>query len=215
MLVDAYYKFIWIDVGGNGAQSDAQIFNASELSDCLKNGQIGFPDADFLPNDNQNVPYFILGDDAFALRTYLMKPFSHRNMTIEELICNYRISRGRHIAENGFGILAQRWQILLTTMLHDAATVRLIIETCVCLHNLMRIRYPALPAAAAVDYEDADHNIVPGSWRDDANMHEMDGIVGANHDTRAAKKQRQLLKLYFNSPAGSVPWQDRMIRLRE
>ncbi len=30
-LVDADYKFIWIDVGGNGSASDAPIFNSSEL----------------------------------------------------------------------------------------------------------------------------------------------------------------------------------------
>ncbi len=30
-LVDAHYKFIWIDVGANGSASDAHIFNSSEL----------------------------------------------------------------------------------------------------------------------------------------------------------------------------------------
>ncbi|CAG2190044.1 unnamed protein product [Mytilus edulis] len=189
---------------------DAQIYNASELKECLEDGTIGFPEPDPLPNDDQNMPYFLLGDDAFGLRTYLMKPFSIRGMSKEQAITNYRISRGRRVVENAFGILAQRWQIFLSTMGQVPDTVSVIIETCVCLHNLMRMRYPNLQNVQ-LDMEDDLHNLVPGLWRANANMHEVNSVVGPNRDTVAAKKQREYLKLYFNSPAGSVPWQERMV----
>ena len=139
-----------------------------------------------------------------------MKPYSQRKMTKEQRIYNYRISRGRRIVENAFGILAQRWQILLTTMQHEPDTVRLIVEACVCLHNLMRLRYPALQNAA-LDVEDASHQLIPGAWRAVANMHEVNNMHGHNRDITAAKKQREYLKLYFNSLAGSVPWQEKII----
>ena len=32
-----------------------------------------------------------------------MKYFNHRNMTVEERIFNYRLSRGHQIGENAFG----------------------------------------------------------------------------------------------------------------
>ncbi len=57
-LVDADYKFIWADIGGMGSASDAQIYNASELKECVEDGSICFPDPDPLPNDNQDVPYW-------------------------------------------------------------------------------------------------------------------------------------------------------------
>ncbi|KAK6190705.1 hypothetical protein SNE40_002508 [Patella caerulea] len=172
-LVDADYSFLWIDVGRNGYMSGAMIFNDSELKECLADESIGFPQPSPLPNDDRNMPYFILADDAFGLRTYLMKPFSHRNLTKEHRICNYRISRGRRVVENGFGILAQRWQVLLGTMQQVPDTARLIVETCVCLHNLMRMRYPTLQNAD-FDHEDGYYDVVPGLWRQNANMRDVD-----------------------------------------
>ncbi|KAJ8035718.1 hypothetical protein HOLleu_19481 [Holothuria leucospilota] len=122
----------------------AKLFE-SELRRGLENDNIsGWPHPDPLPNDTQDVPYFIVGDDAFALRTFLMKPYSARNLTREERIFNYRLSRARRVVENAFGILANRFQVLLTTMQHHAETVRLIVKACILLHNVMHSRYPVL-----------------------------------------------------------------------
>lgn len=65
-LVDATYKFLWIDCGGLGSMSDAQIVNESELKDCLEDGSIGFPQPDPLPIYDQPTPYFILVDGVFG-----------------------------------------------------------------------------------------------------------------------------------------------------
>ena len=83
-LVDADYKFIWADVGTNGGCSDAQIFSRSELKRKIENGTMGLPQAEELPHDDQQTPYYILADDAFAVRTWLMKPFSGPRLNKEE-----------------------------------------------------------------------------------------------------------------------------------
>lgn len=115
-LVDADYKFIWVNLGANGSASDAQIWNQSDLKEVIEDGSIGFPAAVPLPGDDRPMPNFIIGDDAFALRTWLMQPFSRRNMTNEERIFNYILSRARRIVENALGILSNRFAALRTTL---------------------------------------------------------------------------------------------------
>ncbi len=61
-LVDADYKFIWIDVGANGSASNAQIFNSSQLRECIESGDIGLPADVPLPNDDRPTPFFIIDD---------------------------------------------------------------------------------------------------------------------------------------------------------
>ena len=96
-LVDADYKFLWVNAGASGSSSDAQIFNRSKLKRRIENGTLGL--------GGPNLHYFLLGDDTFALMPWLVKPYSRRQLTREERIANYRISRGRRVVENSFGIL--------------------------------------------------------------------------------------------------------------
>jgi hypothetical protein len=93
-LVDADYKFLWVDIGANGSALDAQVFNSCELKEAIDSGEINLPDPVPLPHDKE-MPYFIVGGDAFALRTWMMKPYSKRSLTSEKRIFNYRLSRSR------------------------------------------------------------------------------------------------------------------------
>ena len=42
-LVDAEYKFLWIDCGSSGSSLDAQIFNSSDLTEKIGDGTLGLP----------------------------------------------------------------------------------------------------------------------------------------------------------------------------
>ena len=107
-LVDANYKFLYVDVGANGSSSDGGIFKDSSLFEAFNNNFAGIPQPEPLPQDDLPVPYSITADDAFGLRSWLMKPFSRRNMSKPQRIFNYRLSRARRVVENAFGILAHR-----------------------------------------------------------------------------------------------------------
>ena len=60
-----------------------------------------------------------------------MSHHSLRGMTRPERILNYRLSRT--------GILANRFQVLLSTMQQQPGTVKLIVTTCLLIHNLTRM----------------------------------------------------------------------------
>ena len=101
--VDHDYCFRYVNVGGNGRNSDGGIFRKCPLYEKLENSVL--PDGGFL-----------VGDDAFPLKTYLLKPYLHRSLTYEQKIFNYRLSRARRVAENAFGILTSRFRIFQKSM---------------------------------------------------------------------------------------------------
>lgn len=209
-VVDADYRFLWVDVGANGSTSDCAVFNQAQLKAALEADTLALPPHTALPGDDRPVPHFLIGDDAFPLRTWMMKPYSTRYLTDDERIFNYRLSRARRVVENAFGILANRFRCLLTTLHLPPNTVRSIVLAAVCLHNLMRMRFPGLQNAQ-LDREAPDHQLIHGPWRNAQVMEDMDNVVAATADSRHGKRQRVLLKHYLNSEAGAVPWQREML----
>ena len=75
------------------------------------------------------------------------------------------------------------------------------------MQQIMRLRYPNLQNAD-LDQEREDGQIIPSAWRDQAMMNEMQIVQRAPRETREGKIVRTTLKHYYNSEAGSVPWQE-------
>jgi len=212
-LVDANYRFIYVEAGFNGASSDGGVFDMTELKDVLEDGSIDFPEPCPLPGGDRDVPYFIVADDAFALKTWLMKPLPQRQMTKEQRIYNYRLSRARRVVENAFGVLAARFRCMLTTMGQKPKTVTSIVLAACCLHNfLINHRLATGVGRITVDQEDPDtHEVIPGNWREIGDLPDLGGEMRGNYGTRDARAQRSYLVDYVNSEAGSVPWQEERI----
>lgn len=209
-LVDSDYKFLWLDVGSPGSMSDAQIFNDSELKQSIEDGTIGIPAAEPIPGEDRALPYYILGDDAFALKIWLMKPYARRNLTHDERIYNYRISRGRRIVENVFGVMSSKFRVLRTTINYQPAHVTRIVYACCILHNMLRRRYRQ-EFDNKLDKEKEDGSVQPGEWRRHGGLADVQQEAVQRRSTQLAKRQRLYLQAYFNSPRGAVPFQERMI----
>lgn len=81
----------------------------------------------------------ILGDDAFPLKTYLLKPYPFRQLENDKIHYNKRLSRCRRVIENTFGIMCRKFQIFYRPLnLRPIAKYTDVVLACVVLHNYLR-----------------------------------------------------------------------------
>ena len=85
------------------------VFRACTLYEALQNDSLGVPKPKSLPGRDTDVPNVIVGDAAFSLKPYLMKPYAQRALNNERRIFKYRLSRTKRTVENAFGLLASRF----------------------------------------------------------------------------------------------------------
>ena len=161
-----------------------------------------------LPNFPEGgvLPHVIVADEAFPQRCDLMKPHSRsrQRLTKEQQIYNYRLSRARRLVECCFGILAQRFRIFCKRIMLFPDNVDTVVKACCVLHNYLR---------GHKTYEEQAELLNPRGRQ--PFLHDNGAILAlrnrGHHTANEAKAIRDIFTAYFNSPHGSVPWQDRAI----
>lgn len=104
-LIDANYNFLYVDIGCQGRISDGGVLRNSTLFDMIRDGTLSLPQAIPLQRRNTPVPFYFIGDDAFPISKNIIKPFSgYHAKGSPERVFNYRISRGRMVVKDAFGI---------------------------------------------------------------------------------------------------------------
>lgn len=70
---------------------------------------MNLPKPESLTADGPPLPYVLVGDEAFQLTDYLLRPYPEKGgLNEDRRIFNYRLSRARRTIENTFGILISR-----------------------------------------------------------------------------------------------------------
>jgi len=137
-VVDANLSFIYIDVGSYGKESDSNIFKKNSFGKKLYSNALNIPDPIPLPSSQSPPqPYVFVGDEAFAIHTNLLGPYTKRGLNNERRIFNYRLSRARRTVECAFGLLANKWRVLHTTILVSPKFVNDIVKSCCVLYNFV------------------------------------------------------------------------------
>lgn len=216
-LADANYCFTYVYAGCNGRVSDGGVFADSTLSTAMETNSIDIPDPTQLPGMEQPLPFVIVGDDAFALKRYLMKPFPHQNLSGPARIFNYRLSRARRVVENSFGILSSVFRVFRSPINLNAEKTELIVLASCALHNFLLKRKESRSFYAppgVFDTEDSVGNFQSGNWRNDGfptnNMLPI-SQQGSNSRSVRANAVREGFKKYFLTTEGELSWQYRVI----
>jgi len=206
-LVSADYKFLMVDIGAQGRNSDGGIFKNSEMGHRFSEGLMNLPPPSIIdPAHTQPLPFVIVADEAFQLNSFTMRPYPGRNITPERRIFNYRLSRARRVVENTFGTMATRWRIYQKPMNTSLATTEAIVQATICLHNFMMMRDRCCDDSFV---NSVNCNIVANIVRE--NIPQTNAIqnyqnTSPNNYSRQAAEIRDRFTEYFMTE-GAVPWQ--------
>lgn len=199
-VVDANYKYIMVDIGAYGHNSDGGIFAHSNFGKLwLTNNHItlNVPKCKKLPGTETYVPLVLIGDEAFPLKENILRPFPGKKLSERERVTNYRISRARRVVENAFGITAHKWRVLLKRIEVNEKFTTSITLTCCVLHNFL-----------ISERNQNEHTTEYSEIRDEISTESQHfQTVKYNRPSRNAIDVRNHFADWFISPAGEVPWQ--------
>ncbi|CAN7987440.1 unnamed protein product, partial [Ixodes pacificus] len=135
--VDADLKAIYVDVGTSGKTHDSTTFKNSTFYKGLIEHSLNLPTPEPLPGLQCTQPFVFVADAAFPIGENLMRPYPGQ-IKQPEKIYYYRHSRARRLSENFFGVLAQRFRILLRLIQALPQNVTTLVLACCGLHNMLR-----------------------------------------------------------------------------
>lgn len=195
-LVDAQYKFLAVDIGAYGKNSDGGILSNSNLGKALEKNKLNIPNDQYFPDANEKLPLVIIGDEAFPLKKYLLRPYPGPQMYEDQKKKNFndRLSRARKVVEDAFGQLTAKFRIYcrrLNALPRNADTI--VMTTCI-LHNFIKTG-----ATEVYSKEMSSGLSLPGHI---TRLHRHGGSA-----QKEAFENRDKFKNFLCSPAGKLPWE--------
>ena len=134
-VADASFRFLDVSTRYPGSIHDARILRMSRLHWKVSQGNwLKGPVKLIGPVE---VGPLLVGDSAYPLSLWLMKPFKQTaTLTEEQVHYNKALSQARVVVEQAYGILKGRWRNLLKSMEEHISTASITIMACCVLHNI-------------------------------------------------------------------------------
>ena len=206
--------------GSYGSNNNCHVLSNSLLGEAVETNTFNIPEDEPLDGCKFTpLPYFLLGNDIFPLKKWLIKPYPgiksylDRNLSEEPKIYNYCLSRARRVIENAFAILAVRWRIFHQPIPATVEHVELYVLRAVALPYLCLACNAMYTASGFVDSESGDGRIHLGGWHN-RHAQAFNNIrpIRGNRNCIEVVPMRTEIKEYLNSEEGNLPWQQDYIR---
>jgi hypothetical protein len=126
-ICDADKRIIWLSTGHKGSTHDSVAFIETKLAKLLEDKK------DYLYNNR----LFIVGDSAYALKSYMMVPYPNAESNSIHDDFNYYHSRTRIYIECTFGEMIMRWGVFWKKLNFKLENNGPIINACSHLHNFL------------------------------------------------------------------------------
>ncbi|XP_031342315.1 uncharacterized protein LOC116170224 [Photinus pyralis] len=202
-VADAKSNFILIDVGAYGRDNDSTVFSESTMGRAFKANALNIPGSQEIINTDINMPFYLVGDEAFPLSENLMRPYARRQLNFANRIFNYRLSRARRTVECAFGILTKKFGIFQKAIETDIQLTEGSIKSACVIHNFVRQTQNESDKSLETEFlEQNSNNLQLQSLRP----------TSTHRANTKALQVREKLTEYFMSPGGSVPWQNEKCR---
>lgn len=138
-VVDDNYCFGDAYIQWPGGVHDARILRNSKLFKKATSGTLFLNQT---TDKGVSIPPLILGDPAYPLLSWLMKPFPHHSqLTRDQRRFDYRLSHARMTVENAFGQLKGRWRRLLKRLDVKTDDMPMLVVACCILNNICKIHH--------------------------------------------------------------------------
>ena len=129
------------DVGQYGSNNDSGVLIQSGIDEIFEQRGMGIQQDE--PLDGcafDPLLSYLVGNEIFALKTWLMRPFPGK-LTEEERIFNYRLSRARRVIGNAFGISRCRWWIFGRAIKASVGNTPWLLSVCITISPKQIIRF--------------------------------------------------------------------------
>ena len=195
-ICDSNYCFSYVHIGAYGKDNDASVLGDTDVFQVFENNALNLPGEEEILT--HSLPYVLVSDEIFPLKPWLTKPNPARNLTEENRVCNYRLSRARRTIENTFGILSAKWRIFRKPIRAYIDTVEAITKACVCLHNYLKQTDNAgYTPDGSVDSECCNAGPIEGSWRSVIGNQQCAIISVSKIGSKTSRKKQKISEKSF------------------
>lgn len=138
------------------------------------------------------MPNVLIGDEAYPLKKYLMRPYPRRVHTPRKEYFNTRLSTARKCIECVFGILYSKWRFLSKDIETYPDKACVLIKCACILHNFIRIH----DGETDLDYCTVMENLTIQTYENAVPLNQ-EGGRNNNRSSREATQIREIFGTYL------------------